>query len=161
MGVCVCVCVYIHTRGCYSALPMNELMPFEGTPMIIPDEVHQTQEDKGHRVSVIDGMYKLVQRNTFTKDKDTVLEIPLRVTEGERSGVRWGGFNQDFGINIYTHSNISKSINKGLYYSTGNPTQHSNTLWGKTSPKDEIFIYLIKLLHTYNKLSTGNQLYFK
>ena len=87
-------------------------------------------------------MYKLVQRNTFTKEKDTVLEIPLRVTEGERSGVGWGGFNQDFGINIYTHSNTSKSINKGLYYSTGNPTQHSNTLWGKTSPKDEIFIYL-------------------
>lgn len=157
----MCVYIYIPTRGCYSALPMNELMPFEGTPMIILDEVHQTQEDKAHRVSVIDGMYKLVQKNTFTKDKDTVLEIPLRVTEGERSGVGWGGFKQDFGINTYTHSNISKSINKGLHYSTGNPTQHLNTLWGKTSPKDEKFIYLIKLLHTYNILNVGNQLYFK
>ena len=100
-------------------------MPFEGTqkdlPMIILDEVHQTQEDKGRRVSVIDGTYKLTQKNTFTKDKDTVLETPLRVTKGERSGLGWGGFNQDIGINIYTHSNISKSINKGLRYSTGDP----------------------------------------
>ena len=127
--------------------------------MIILDEVHQTQEDKGRRLSVIDGLYKLIQKNTFTKDKDTVLETPLRVTEGERSGLGWGGFNQDIGINIYTHSNISKSIHKGLRYSTGDPTQHSNTLRGKTPPKDEIFICLIKLLHTYNKLNIGNHLY--
>ena len=73
-------------------------------------------------------MYKLIQKNSFTKDKDIVLEIPLRVTEEERLGVGWGGFNQYFGINIYTHSNISKSINKRLCYSRGKPTPHSNTL---------------------------------
>ena len=47
--------------------------PFEGTqkdlPTIILDEVHQTQEDKGHRGSVIDGMYKLIKRIPSQKIK--------------------------------------------------------------------------------------------
>lgn len=98
--------------------------------------------------------YKLTQKEHLPqKDKDTVLKHHSGLLKGKRLGLGWGGFNQDIGINIYTHSNISKSINKGLRYSTGDPTQHFNTLWGKTPPKDEIFICLIKLLHTYSKLN--------
>ena len=51
---------YIYTMEYYSAIKMNEIMPFAATWMdleiIILSEVSQTEKDKYHKISLREGM---------------------------------------------------------------------------------------------------------
>ena len=51
---------YIYTMECYSAIKMNEIMPFAATWMdleiIILCEVRQKEKDKRHMISLICGI---------------------------------------------------------------------------------------------------------
>ena len=51
----------------YSAIKKNEMMPFAATWMqleiIILSEVSQTEKDKYHMISLICGVYKIIQMN--------------------------------------------------------------------------------------------------
>lgn len=144
------ICIYIYThrhiRGWYSALPVSELMPFEGTqkdlPMIILDEVQSDTGRQGRRVSVIDdGTYKLTQKNTFTKDKDTVLETPLRVTKGEKDR-GWGGEGliRTLGL-TYIHTQISlRASTRACVTAQGTLLSTLIPYGGKTPPKDDIHL---------------------
>ena len=58
------------------------------------------------------------------KTKSKTSKSNLWLPEG-----KWGGINQEFGINIYTLLYIKQVINKDLPYSTGNFTQYSVTTY--------------------------------
>ena len=59
----------------YSAAKKNEIMPFAATWMeleiIILSEVNQTEKDKYYTISLICGIYKIIQVNLLTKKIDS------------------------------------------------------------------------------------------
>ena len=66
---------YIYTVRYYSAIRKSEIMPFAATwvdlEIIILSEVSQIEKDKYHMISLICVMYKKIQMNLFTKQKQT------------------------------------------------------------------------------------------
>ena len=67
---------HLHTRGYYSVIKKNEIMPFATTWMdleiIIQSEKSQTEKDKCHMISFICRILKKkVQMNLFTNQKQT------------------------------------------------------------------------------------------
>ena len=66
---------YIYTMEYYSVIKKNEIIPFAATWMgleiIILSELSQTEKDKYHMISLICGIYKMIQMNLFTKQKQT------------------------------------------------------------------------------------------
>ena len=66
---------YIYTVRYYSAIRKSEIMPFAATwvdlEIIILSEVRQIEKDKYHMISLICVMYKNIQMNLFTKQKQT------------------------------------------------------------------------------------------
>ena len=65
----------------------NEILPFAATwvdlEIIILSEVTQTEKDKYHMISLICGIWKIIQINIFTKQKQTHRHRKLTVTKGE------------------------------------------------------------------------------
>ena len=59
----------------YSAIKKNEIMPCAATWMdleiVILSEVSQTEKDKYNMISLICGILKIVQKDLFTKEKQT------------------------------------------------------------------------------------------
>ena len=72
-GVCVCVCVCVCVMEYYSAVKKNEIMPFAVTwmdlEMTILSEVGQTDKDKYDITHMWILKKKMVQMNSFTKQK--------------------------------------------------------------------------------------------
>ena len=66
---------YIYTMEYYSAIKKDEIMLFAVTwrdlEIIILSEVSQTEKDKYHIVSFICGISNMIQKNLFTKQKQT------------------------------------------------------------------------------------------
>ena len=66
---------YIYTVRYYSAIRKSEIMQFAATWMdleiIILSEVSQIEKDKYHMISLICVIYKKIQMNLFTKQKQT------------------------------------------------------------------------------------------
>ena len=66
---------YIHTVEYYLAIKKKETMPFAATwselEMIILSKVSPTEKDKYHMISLICVIYKKIQMNLFTKQKQT------------------------------------------------------------------------------------------
>ena len=66
---------YIYTTEYYSGIKKNEIMQFAATWMdleiIILSEVSQIEKDKYHMISLICVIYKKIQMNLFTKQKQT------------------------------------------------------------------------------------------
>ena len=66
---------YIYTVRYYSAIRKSEIMPFAASwvdlEIIILSEVSQIEKDKYHMISLICVMYKKIQMNLFTKQKQT------------------------------------------------------------------------------------------
>ena len=58
---------------CYSAIKKNEIILFAATWMdleiITPSELSRTEKDKYHTISLICGIFKMIQINLFTKQK--------------------------------------------------------------------------------------------
>ena len=66
---------YIYTKECYSAIKKMEILPPAATRMdlgiIILREVSQTEKDKYHVILLVCGIKKMIQINSFTKQKET------------------------------------------------------------------------------------------
>ena len=66
---------YIHTMKYFSDIKKNEILPFVATWMdlenIILGEVCQTEKDKYPMVPLICGIYKIIQMNLYTIQKQT------------------------------------------------------------------------------------------
>ena len=76
--------IYIYPVGYYSTIKKNEIIPFAATLMdleiIILSDVSQTKKDK-YRLYV--ESKKRIQINLFTKQKQTLTENKLMVTQWE------------------------------------------------------------------------------
>ena len=59
----------------YSSIKKDEIMPFAATwidlEIVILSEVSQTEKDKYHMISLICGIYTIIQMNLFMKQKQT------------------------------------------------------------------------------------------
>ena len=66
---------HTHTPEYYSAIKKNEIMPFAAIwtdlEIIIISEVSQKEKDKYHMISLIYGIYNMIQVNLSTKQKQT------------------------------------------------------------------------------------------
>ena len=86
--------------------------------MIILSAVSQTERQIPYDVTY---MWNLIKKpkNLFPKQRLTDTENKLMVKEGER----WGGINEEVGINIYILLYTKEITNKNLLYGTENYTQ--------------------------------------
>ena len=82
------VCIY--TMDYYSAIKKNEILPFAVTWMdleiTILSEVSQTQKDKYYMISLLCGIWKIVQMNLQNRNRLRDKENKLIVTKGEGVG---------------------------------------------------------------------------
>ena len=113
-------------------------MPFAATWMdlkiIILSEVSQKEKNKYHVVSLICGIYKMLQMNLFTKQKQSHRQ--RKQIYGYQM-VNGGGVDWEFGINRYTLLYIKQINNKDLLYSTGNYIQDLVITYNKKESEKE------------------------
>ena len=73
---------------CYSAIKKNEIMLFAATWMdleiITPSELSRTEKDKYHMISLICGIFKMIQINLFNRNRLTDIENKCMVIKVER-----------------------------------------------------------------------------
>ena len=115
--VCVCVCVYTHIHnGLLLSLKKNELLLFSARwvdpEIIILSEVSQMEKDKYCMISLLCEIWKIVQRNLFTEQKQT--HRHRKQTYSYRRERGSGGINWEYVVNRHTLAYIKQINNKDL-----------------------------------------------
>ena len=62
---------YIYTVEYYSAIKKNKILPWMDPEIIILSELSQIEKDKHYMILLISGIFKMIEINLFTKQKQT------------------------------------------------------------------------------------------